>query len=302
MPPISPPETSRRSTRVDALKRAIADHVTYTLARDRNSATERDVYMSTAWTIRDRLAERWAATQAAYVRDDAKRVYYLSLEFLMGRTLGNAVLNLGLEGATAEALEELGYRMEDVEDREPDAGLGNGGLGRLAACYLDSMATLELPGYGYGIRYEHGIFRQRVDEHGRQVEMPDYWLQDDNPWEIARPDRTYTVKFYGRPEGTPDASGRINYKWVDTHDVLAMAYDTPIPGYCNHTVNTLRLWAAKATQEFDLEGFIRGNYIAAVEAKANTETISKVLYPPDDTGQGKELRLKQQYFFVSATL
>jgi starch phosphorylase len=296
------PDTGRRNTRVDALKRAIADHVTYTLARDRSSATARDVYMSVAWTIRDRLAERWAATQAGYARDDAKRVYYLSLEFLMGRTLGNAMLNLGLEGTTAEALEELGQHLEQVEDREPDAGLGNGGLGRLAACYLDSMATLELPGYGYGIRYEHGIFRQRIDEHGRQVELPDYWLQDENPWEIARPDRTYTVKFYGRPEGTPDEDGRVHYRWLDTHDVLAMAYDTPIPGYCNHTVNTLRLWAAKATQEFDLEGFIRGNYIAAVEAKANTETISKVLYPPDDTGQGKELRLKQQYFFVSATL
>ncbi|MDB4948306.1 MAG: glycogen/starch/alpha-glucan phosphorylase [Gemmatimonadetes bacterium] len=300
--PSTPPDPGRRSTRVDALKRAIADHVTYTLARDRSSATARDVYMSTAWTLRDRLAERWAATQSNYERGDVKRVYYLSLEFLMGRTLGNAALNLGLEGATAEALEELGYRLEEVEEREPDAGLGNGGLGRLAACYLDSMATLELPGYGYGIRYEHGIFRQRIDERGRQVEKPDYWLQDENPWEIARPDRTYTVKFYGRPEGTPDEAGRVHYRWADTHDVLAMAYDTPIPGYCNHTVNTLRLWAAKATQEFDLEGFIRGNYIAAVEAKANTETISKVLYPPDDTGQGKELRLKQQYFFVSATL
>jgi starch phosphorylase len=303
MPQHDPPDTGRRSTRVEALKRAIADHVTYTLARDRAGATPRDVYMSVAWTIRDRLAERWAATQTAYHRDDAKRVYYLSLEFLMGRTLGNAVLNLGLTGPTAEALEELGEHMEEVEDREPDAGLGNGGLGRLAACYLDSMATLEMPGYGYGIRYEHGIFRQRIDEHGRQVEMPDYWLQDDNPWEIARPDRTYTVKFYGRPEAVPDEeTGRVHYRWVDTHDVLAMAYDTPIPGYCNGTVNTLRLWAAKATNEFDLEGFIRGNYVAAVEAKANTETISKVLYPPDDTGQGKELRLKQQYFFVSATL
>jgi starch phosphorylase len=302
MPYTQPAEIGRRSTRVDALKRAIADHVTYTLARDRHSATPRDVYMSTAWTLRDRLAERWAATQAGYERDDVKRVYYLSLEFLMGRALGNAALNLGLEGATDEALEELGYRLEQVEELEPDAGLGNGGLGRLAACYLDSMATLELPGYGYGIRYEHGIFRQRLDEQGRQVELPDYWLQDDNPWEIARPDRTYTVKFYGRVEGEPDERDRVHYRWVDTHDVLAMAYDTPIPGYCNHTVNTLRLWAAKATQEFDLEGFIRGNYIAAVEAKTATETISKVLYPPDDTGQGKELRLKQQYFFVSATL
>lgn len=294
-------DSGRRTTRIDALKRAIADHVTYTLARDRSTATSRDVYVSTAWSVRDQLAERWAATQAAYRRDDVKRVYYLSLEFLMGRTLGNALLNLGLEGPTAEALADLGYRLEELEEREPDAGLGNGGLGRLAACYLDSMATLEIPGYGYGIRYEHGIFKQKLVD-GRQTEMPDNWLQDGNPWEIARPDRTYTVKFYGRVEGEPDGGGRVHYRWVDTHDVLAMAHDTPVPGYCNHTVNTLRLWAARATEEFDLEDFIRGNYVAAVEAKTRSETISKVLYPPDDTGQGKELRLKQQYFFVSATL
>jgi starch phosphorylase len=295
------PEHGRRAARVDALKRAISDHVTYTLARDRARATERDLYVSTALTIRDQLAERWAATQAAYRENDAKRVYYLSLEFLMGRTLGNAMISLGLEGATAEALEQLGYDLEVLQEREPDAGLGNGGLGRLAACYLDSMATLEIPGYGYGIRYEHGIFKQTIAD-GRQEEKPDNWLQGENPWEIARPERTYTVKFYGRVEGVPDAQGRVHFRWVDTHDVLAMAYDTPIPGYCNHTVNTLRLWAAKATEEFDLEGFIRGNYIAAVEAKTQSETISKVLYPPDDTGQGKELRLKQQYFFVTATL
>ena len=294
-------DAGRRTTRVDALKRAISDHITYTLARDRSIATYRDVYMSTAWSVRDRLAERWAATQTRYHNDDAKRVYYLSLEFLMGRTLGNALLNLGLDGATAEALDDLGYRLEELEEAEPDAGLGNGGLGRLAACYLDSMATLGLPAYGYGIRYEHGIFRQALVE-GRQVERPDNWLHDENPWEIARPERTYPVKFYGRVEGLPGEDGRIHYRWVDTSDVLAMAYDTPIPGYGNNTVNSLRLWGAKATEVFDLEDFIQGNYVAAVEAKTQTETISKVLYPPDDTGQGKELRLKQQYFFVSATL
>jgi starch phosphorylase len=294
-------DSGRRAARVETLKHSISDHVTYTLARDRARATERDVYMSTAWSIRDQLAERWASTQAAYRQNDAKRVYYLSLEFLMGRTLGNALINLGLDGPTAEALADLGYQLEELEEREPDAGLGNGGLGRLAACYLDSMATLEIPAYGYGIRYEHGIFKQKVVD-GRQVEKPDNWLHDENPWEIARPERTYTVKFYGRVEGVPDEKERIHYRWVDTQDVLAMAYDTPVPGYCNHTVNTLRLWAAKATEEFDLEGFIRGNYIAAVEAKTQSETISKVLYPPDDTGQGKELRLKQQYFFVNATL
>ncbi|HET7275573.1 MAG TPA: glycogen/starch/alpha-glucan phosphorylase, partial [Longimicrobiaceae bacterium] len=294
-------DVGRRATRVESLKRAISDHITYTLARDRTQATTRDFYMSTAWSARDRMAELWAATRQRYARDDAKRVYYLSLEFLMGRTLGNALMNLGIEDAAPEAVEELGRRFEELEEMEPDAGLGNGGLGRLAACYLDSMATLGLPGYGYGIRYEHGIFRQKIVD-GRQVELPDNWLHDENPWEIARPDRTYPVKFYGHVESTKDENGRTHFHWRDTSDVLAMAYDTPIPGYCNHTVNTLRLWGAKATEEFDLADFIRGDYLAAVEAKTTSETISKVLYPPDDTGKGKELRIKQQYFFVSATL
>jgi glycogen phosphorylase len=295
------PDMGRRATRADALKRAISDHLTYTLALDPAAPSERDLYMSTAWSLRDRLAERWASTQKRYASNNVKRVYYLSLEFLMGRSLGNAVLNLGLENATDEALESFGQEAERLEEMEPDAALGNGGLGRLAACYLDSMATLGLPGYGYGIRYEHGIFRQKLVD-GRQAEMPDNWLHDENPWEIARPERTFTVRFYGRVETEEDPDGRVRYRWTDTQDVLAMAYDMPIPGYRNRTVNTLRLWAAKATEEFDLEDFIRGDYVAAVEAKTRTETISKVLYPPDDTGSGKELRLKQQYFFVSATL
>jgi glycogen phosphorylase len=294
-------DAGRRSARSDSLKRAISDHITYTLARDRVEATDRDFYMSAAWSVRDRLAARWAATQATYRRNDVKRVYYLSLEFLIGRTLGNALLNLGLEEPASEALEELGYRFEDLRELEHDAGLGNGGLGRLAACYLDSMATLQIPGYGYGIRYEYGIFRQKL-VGGRQVETPDNWLHDTNPWEVARPNRTYKVKFYGRVDAVEDDNGRTHFAWVDTQDVLAMAYDMPVPGFRNGTVNTLRLWGAKATEEFDLTYFIRGDYIAAVQAKTQTETISKVLYPPDDTGAGKELRLKQQYFFVSATL
>jgi glycogen phosphorylase len=295
------PSEGRRSGVVESLKHDVTDHITYTLALDRGMASKRDYYMSAAWSIRDRLAERWAATQRRYREQDSKRVYYLSLEFLMGRTLGNALINLDLTEATAEALEPFGYSLADLEEMEPDAGLGNGGLGRLAACYLDSMATLEIPGYGYGIRYEHGIFRQRIVA-GRQVELPDNWLHDDNPWEIARPDRTYPVKFYGEVEAERDEGGVVRFHWTDTHDVLAMAYDTPIPGYRNNTVNTLRLWAAKATEEFDLADFMRGDYLAAVAAKTQSETISKVLYPPDDTGSGKELRVKQQYFFVSATL
>jgi glycogen phosphorylase len=301
MVPIFASDAGRRLTRVETLKRAVADHITYTLARDRSEATARDFYMSTSWSLRDRLAERWASTQLGYRTSDTKRVYYLSLEFLMGRTLHNALINLGMEGPMAEALEELGHELDELRELEPDAGLGNGGLGRLAACYLDSMATLQIPGYGYGIRYEHGIFKQKIS-NGRQVELPDNWLHDENPWEIARPDRSYPIKFYGRVDSIRDDDGRVHFEWVDTQDVLAMAYDTPIPGYRNGTVNTLRLWAAKATEEFDLSYFIRGDYIAAVQAKTQSETISKVLYPPDDTGSGKELRLKQQYFFVSATL
>ncbi len=283
------------------MNRSIGDHVTYTLASEPSEATERDMYMSTALAVRDQLAERWTATNRRYQREDVKRVYYLSLEFLMGRALGNAMLNLELREPVAEALLPFGYDVEDLEEMEPDAGLGNGGLGRLAACYLDSMATLGIPAIGYGIRYEHGIFKQRII-NGRQVEMPDNWLHVENPWEIARPERTYPVRFYGRVATEPQPDGRLQFTWEDTQDVLAVPYDSPIPGYRNNTVNTLRLWAARATEEFDLQDFIRGDYLAAVEAKAQSETISRVLYPPDDTGSGKELRLKQQYFFVSATL
>jgi len=291
----------RRSIHIDALRHAILDHITFTLARDPTTAPERDVFMATAWSVRDLLAERWAATLAEHRRQDAKRVYYLSMEVLLGRSLVNALVNLQLTGAAAEALAQLGYALEELAEREPDAGLGNGGLGRLAACYLDAMATLGLPGYGYSIRYEHGIFAQEI-RGGHQIEQPDNWLRDLNPWEIARPDCTYTVKFYGRVETASEPDGRARFRWVDTRDVLATAYDMPIPGYRGRHVNTLRLWAARATEEFDLEEFNRGDYLAAVLDKVESETISKVLYPPDDTGQGKELRLKQQYFFVSATL
>jgi starch phosphorylase len=291
----------RQQSRVEALKQAVTNHITHTLARHVYAGKRRDFYMSTAWATRDRLSEYWAATKDSYRREGTKRVYYLSLEFLMGRMLGNALFNLGVEDAMAVALEDLGVQLADLREMEPDAALGNGGLGRLAACYLDSMATLGIPAYGYGIRYEFGMFRQRIVD-GWQVETPENWLGDQNPWEVVRPDRTYTVKFFGRVVGRPDGLGRTHYDWLDTQDVLAMAYDYPIPGYRNRTVNTLRLWAARATEEFDLAYFIRSDYTAAVQAKIQGEAISKVLYPPDETGAGKELRLKQQHFFVSATL
>ncbi len=280
---------------------AFAHRMMYSIAKDAHTASDFDVYQGLAFAVRDRLMERWFSTQSAYYHQDAKRVYYLSLEFLMGRALLNNVVNLGAGDVYGQAMAELGFRMEDITEQEWDAGLGNGGLGRLAACILDAAATLELPFYGYGIRYEYGIFYQKIID-GQQTEFPDGWLRYGNPWEIQRPDAIFPVRFHGRTQGHFDADGRYRVEWVDTQDVWAMAYDTPIAGYRNGTVNTLRLWSAKSSREFDLARFNSGQYVRAVEDKTISENISKVLYPADDQSAGKELRLKQQYFFVSATL
>ena len=285
----------------DSLKESFVHNLEFALAKDEYSATIHDNFESVALTVRDRLFERWIVTQQSYYNRSCKRVYYLSLEFLMGRTLGNAVLNLGLQGEMDKALHDLGSRMEEIEDQENDAGLGNGGLGRLAACFLDSMATLALPAYGYGIRYEYGIFFQRIRD-GAQVETPDNWLRYGNPWEIERPEFLYPVSFYGRVLQSEGVDGRLHFDWVDAQTIMAMAYDTPIPGYGNDTVNNMRLWSAKSTRDFDLDYFNHGDYERAVSEKAQSETISKVLYPNDNVFEGKELRLKQEYFFVSATL
>lgn len=290
-----------RQNDVESLKHSFVDHLEYSLAKDEYSATQRDRYRALALSVRDRLIERWIETQQTYYNNDAKRVYYLSLEFLIGRTLGNAIVNLGLQKELTEAMKELGNNLEDLVNEEWDAGLGNGGLGRLAACFLDSMATLELPAYGYGIRYEFGIFFQAIRD-GYQVETPDSWLRYGNIWEFPRPEYLYPVKFYGKVNQYFDEKGRFTSQWVDTQDVMAMAYDTPIPGYGNNTVNNMRLWAAKATREFNFDYFNHGNYEQAVSDKAQTETISKVLYPNDNVFEGKELRLKQEYFFVTATM
>jgi glycogen phosphorylase len=283
------------------IAQAITGHLEYSLAKDQYSATPLDGYKSLALAVRDRLFERWSETQQQYYDTPTKRVYYLSLEFLIGRALRNAVLNLGIEGEVEKAMEALGTSMENVEERESDAGLGNGGLGRLAACFLDSMATLALPAYGYGIRYEYGIFFQRIFG-GRQVETPDNWLRYGNPWEIERPEYLYPVEFYGEVGEADKTDGSLARSWTGGQKVMAMAYDTPVPGYRNGTVNNLRLWAAKSTREFDLDYFNHGDYERAVSDKAQTETISKVLYPNDNVFEGRELRLKQEYFFVSATL
>ncbi len=286
---------------VDGVLDGFARHMMYSVAKDEFTASDFDLYHGLALVVWDRLMERWFATQKAYDRTDAKRVYYLSMEFLMGRALLHNILNLGAHHAFREAMAELGYDLGALQEQEWDAGLGNGGLGRLAACFLDSAATLGLPFHGYGIRYEYGIFTQRIQD-GWQVEAPDNWLRYRNPWEIPRPDALYPVDFYGRVVRSRDGQGRDRVEWIDTEGVMAMAYDTPVAGYRNDTVNTLRLWAAKSTREFDLARFNAGEYVRAVEDKVRSESISKVLYPPDDLSAGRELRLKQQYFFVSATL
>ena len=283
------------------IRESFAQRMMYSVAKNEFTASEFDVYQALAYAVRDRLMERWFRTQSAYYQADAKRVYYLSLEFLMGRALILNVINLGARDAYLHAMQRLGYDLEALQEQEWDAGLGNGGLGRLASCILDSAATLALPFYGYGIRYEYGIFQQTIQD-GAQVEAPDNWLRYGNPWEIPRPDALFPVRFYGRTEHRPDAEGRLRVSWVDADTLWAMAYDTPVAGYGNDTVNTLRLWSAKSSREFDLGSFNSGEYVRAVEDKTRTENISKVLYPRDDQYAGKELRLKQQYFFVSATL
>jgi len=259
------------------------------------------LYQAVVYATRDRLMERWGKTRMAIERDDNRRVSYLSLEFLMGRLLRNALLNLGIEKETAEALNRIGLDLEDVYDREHDAGLGNGGLGRLAACFLDSCATLSLPVVGYGIRYQYGMFRQRM-ENGHQLEEPDPWLREGFPWEVERFEFAQTIKFGGRTRNRTDSSGKPVVEWVDTQDVLAIPYDIPIPGYRNDIVNTLRLWSAAATDEFDLEEFNAGSYADAVASKNLAENITMVLYPNTATQDGHELRLRQQYFLASASL
>ncbi len=283
------------------LQRDIGRHLRLSLAREEAFADSRDLFNALALVCRDRLIERWLTTRRNTRERRLRRVCYLSMEFLVGRTLGNALLSLELADASREALLHFGGNLEEIEELEWDAGLGNGGLGRLAACFLDSMATMDLPAIGYGIRYEYGIFFQHIED-GRQVESPDNWLRSGNPWEIPRPDRLQPVHFYGRVERTMGPDGRVRHAWVDTDAVMAMAYDMLVPGYGTETVNTLRLWAAKSTREFDFHHFNSGDYIHAVQDKNDSELISKVLYPNDNLHQGRELRLKQEYFFVSATL
>jgi starch phosphorylase len=293
--------TFHKGMNANNIQMSFANHLEYSLSKDQYTATDRDLYYSLALTARDRLIERWIHTQQCYYQHDVKRVYYLSAEYLMGRLLLNNLINLGMYAETRKAMEELNVDIEELAENEPDMGLGNGGLGRLAACFMESMATLEIPAYGYGIRYEFGIFDQTIRNLG-QVELPEIWLKYGNPWEIPRPEYTLTVHFHGKVKQITLPDGTLKTEWVDTSDVIGIAYDTPIDGYGNETVNTLRLWSARASKEFDLGYFEGGDYLKAVEEKNLSENISKVLYPNDHIYEGRELRLKQQYFFVSCSI
>ena len=284
----------------DSFREDFNFHLRYSLAKDQFSATDRDRYHALAQSVRDRMVERWIQTQESHHRNDVKRVYYLSLEFLMGRLLANNIINMQMEPFCREALAELHIDWETLCSYETDAGLGNGGLGRLAACFLDSLATLNLPAIGYGLRYDYGIFKQRIKD-GAQVEEPDHWLDQGYVWEIARPEYACEVNFEGRVE-VASINGSVHWRWVDTHPVKGVPYDVPVVGYGGESVNTLRLWQAQATDAFDLEDFNKGSYVEAVENKVLAENLTKVLYPNDNVLQGKELRLRQQYFFVSCSI
>jgi len=286
---------------VPAFRDAILRHLKSTFARDPITATKNDWWLATCMAARDLMLERYIATQSVHASKNVRRVYYLSLEYLMGRVLSNNLVNLGLRDVAGAALKSLGQDLEAVTEEEADMGLGNGGLGRLAACFLDSLATMDIPAIGYGIHYEFGLFRQTFVQ-GRQVEVADAWLANNNPWLIRRPNFRVRVPLYGRVQHNVDDRGNHRAELVDTRDLVGVPWDIPIAGFAASSVNFLRLWESKATTEFDFRAFDRGGYVEAVRERDSSETISKVLYPNDSTESGKELRLVQQIFFVSCSL
>lgn len=289
----------QRQDTVEQVQEAVVRHATTTLARTHFNMDNRAGYQAAAHALRDRLIARWNATQQHHTSEDVKRVYYLSLEFLLGRSLQNSILNLGVEGQYGRALRELGFSLERVYEEEVDAALGNGGLGRLAACFMDSLATMDLPAWGYGLRYQYGIFQQQII-NGQQVEFPDYWLNFGTAWEVPRMDVVYDVHFYGQVVNRDPQTMRA--QWAGGETVEAVAYDVPIPGFHTATCINIRLWGSKPQKRFDLQSFNDGNYQQSVDEQQRAEHITSVLYPNDNTMAGKELRLKQQYFFVAATL
>jgi glycogen phosphorylase len=294
-------ENVRNGVSVESLLQAFTDNLHYLQGKDELFATVYDYYMALAHTVRDRLMNRRIKTAQTYFETDARTVFYLSAEFLIGRLLLNNLINIGIYEPTRQALQKAGLNLDDLLEREEEPGLGNGGLGRLAACFMDSLSTLEIPAVGYGIRYEFGIFDQLI-VNGWQQERPDNWLRFGNPWEVARPDYMVEVKFGGHTEASTDAQGQYHVRWLAGTTVYGTPYDIPVPGYQNNTVNVLRLWSAKASEDFNFQVFNAGDYTQAVANKTFSENISKVLYPNDQTPQGKELRLQQQYFFVSCSL
>ncbi|KAG0071763.1 Non-essential glycogen phosphorylase [Linnemannia elongata] len=293
--------SKKEANDIDTIQKSIVHHVTTTLARAAYNMDNFTAYQAVALSTRDRLISRWNETQGQLSKVDPKRVYYLSLEFLLGRSMDNALLNMGLKGTYDKSIEKLGFNMEDVIESEVDAALGNGGLGRLAACYMDSLATLDYPAWGYGLRYNYGIFQQRIVD-GYQTEYPDYWLNFDNPWELPRLDISIQIGFGGHVQTIQDEYGVTRHNWVPAQSVQAIAYDVPIPGYDTENCNNIRLWRSKPTRVFDLTSFNEGNYEKSVEDATNAEKITSVLYPNDNTMAGKELRLKQQYFWTAASL
>ncbi|TDG23415.1 glycogen/starch/alpha-glucan phosphorylase [Paraburkholderia silviterrae] len=294
-------EPARSGLSIDALRRGVLDNLICLQARTPGIATPHDWYMALAYSVRDRMLARWAATIQTYAARELRVACYLSAEFLIGPQLGNNLINLGIEDNARAAMRALGQDLDELLALEEEPGLGNGGLGRLAACYLDSLATLEIPSVGYGIRYEFGIFNQEIRD-GWQVEVTDLWLQKGNPWEIVRPNLNYYVSFGGRTEMWHDAQGRLRVRWLPARMVKGVACDTPMPGFRVNTCNTLRLWKSEAIESFDLQDFNAGDYYQAVQEKVISETLSKVLYPNDEPDAGKRLRLAQQYFFVSCSL
>ncbi len=294
-------EDDRTGVSPDTLKRAFLDNLFYIQGKFPGLATQNDYYMALAYTVRDRILQRWISTAEIYTQKQSRTVCYLSAEFLMGPHLGNNLINLNLYDQMHRAMSDLGMNLDTLIAQEEEPGLGNGGLGRLAACYLDSLATLEIPAIGYGIRYEYGIFDQAIRE-GWQVEMTDKWLRYGNPWELPRPEWAVDVKFGGHTEPYLDKSEQFQTRWVPRQVVKGVPYDTPILGYQVNTANTLRLWKCEATESFDFREFNQGNYYGAVEEKVTSENLTKVLYPNDEKFEGKQLRLKQQHFFVSCSL
>lgn len=294
-------EDDRTGLSIVTLRRAIADNLFYIQGKFPGIATKNDYYMALAYTVRDRLLQRWLATTQTYLKPEVKIVCYLSAEFLLGPHLANNLVNLGIQDQVKQAVEDSGLDLNELIEQEEEPGLGNGGLGRLAACYMDSLSSLEIPAIGYGIRYEFGIFDQTIKD-GWQVEITDKWLRYGNPWEIARPEAEVEVKLGGRTESYTDEHGDYRVRWVPAQVVKGIPYDTPILGYQVNTANTLRLWKAEAPESFDFQAFNVGDYYGAVSEKMFSENLTKVLYPNDEQISGKELRLEQQFFFVSCSL